>query len=113
MIYQIRTFNPLCTSKAYYNNEGALRKHVADVISATNFMRLELDPIESMRLNWLNPVNRMDIENGLTVTTIDEEQLPDWQNYFGKEQDIGDPVVKIENGIKHYPKRRESSCASA
>lgn len=112
MIYQIRSFNPLCTSKHYVTTQDALHKRIADIVSATNYMRLSLDPQEAKTHGWENPVNRMDMEMGLEVSTIDEEQFPEWPKFFGDPTDISDPIVKIENGVKFYPKRRELSCAN-
>ena len=109
MIYQIRTFNPMCTSKYYCSTQSDLHKRIADVVAATNFMRLELDPEEAKLYKWENPVNRRDMEVGIEVTTIDDEVFPEWKSYFGASTDITDPIVKIENGVKCYPKRREIS----
>lgn len=107
MIYQIRSFNPLCTAKFYCKDRNELHTRIAQILSETNYMRLSLDPEEARTYRWENMLTRMEIDQGMEVITIDEEQFPDWRSYFGQEQEITDPIVKIENGVKIYPKRKE------
>ena len=110
MIYQVRTFNPLCTSKHYCKDVKGVHEWIALVVQATNQLRQRMDEAEASGLHWDHPVTRMDMENGIVVTTVDDTALPDWEKYFGKGSPITDPILRIENGIKIYPKRKEMTC---
>ena len=106
MMYQIRTFFPLCCSRNYYDSRDLAQGHLADVIRATNELRKEMVEEEAAKYGWTHPVTAAEIEIGVEMIDIDEEQFPGWEKYFGKEQSITAPLLRIEKDKKIYPKMR-------
>lgn len=107
MIYQVRTFFPLCSSKRYCKDPQSLHRWIDDVINITNQMREDVIDEEREEFHWTKNVTTSEIEMGMSIIKIDEGLLPEWESVFGKEEDAKDPVVKIKNGMEHYPTRRK------
>ena len=106
MMFQIRTFFPLCCSKNYYDTRALAQQHLTDVVRATNELRLAMDEEECAKYGWNHPVTAAEIEIGIEMIEIDETKFLNWEKYFGKEQGITAPLLRIEKDKKIYPKMK-------
>jgi len=106
MMYQIRTFFPLCCSKNYCDTRALAQQHLANVVKATNELREGMDEDECLRYGWNHPVTPTEIGIGAEMIEIDETKFLNWEKYFGAEQDITAPLLRIEKDKKVFPKMK-------
>lgn len=78
MLYQVITSGRLCQSKKYFTKKKDIKSHIKEVIKKTD---------DYYKKNKIHVFCDDDIWLGVRITKIDEEQLPEWKDLFGNEQD--------------------------
>lgn len=91
MVYQIRTYNALCTSKKYIYKKEELKGHISTVVEATNKFRKKQTADLLIKFKWSPTVEDRELEGSIEVIRIDPLTCQEWKVVFGEEQPISDP----------------------
>ena len=94
MIYQMRTYNGLSTSKKYFLKKDELPKHLDKVVKETNLFRGKLSEEVLTEHKWQPTVQDRELESSIEILKIDPLACSDWETIFGKEQEITDPCLE-------------------
>lgn len=91
MVYQIRTYNALCSSKKYIYKKEELKVHIAAVVEATNKFRKKQTTEILIKFKWAPTVEDRELEGSIEIIRIDPLTCQEWKVVFGEETAISDP----------------------
>lgn len=86
MIYQVRTFNYLCSSKKYFTTKEEIGRHIEKVLKSTVIYRWKR-LTDKTKIPLPISIRESDIETGVVVTQIADDMM----KLFGEEKEICDP----------------------
>ncbi len=75
-MYLVQTRNRLCKSKKYFEERADMMPHLKEVIKQS-------------KEYW--KITQEDIKDGVTIISIDVDELPNWKVLFGPELPIREP----------------------
>lgn len=99
MIYQLRTANDLCGFKGMFYEFPEVIKKLKGIIKETEKFRSTLNDDILRICGWKKKVSRKEMENGTTITSIDDNILKDYINYFGREIELNSS--DLQNYVNH------------
>lgn len=94
MVYQIRTYNALCSSKKYIYKKEELKAHISAVVVATNKFRKKQSEDVMERFKWPEKVESRELEFSIEILRIDALLCSEWKVVFGEEKEIFDPITE-------------------
>lgn len=111
MVYQIRTYNALSTSKKYIYKKEELKAHIATIVEATNKFRKKQTPEILLKFKWPDKVEDRELGGSVEIIRIDILVCQEWKVVFGEEKPIADPDTedKIDSITKRIAMEKKAT----
>lgn len=91
MIYQIRTFGNLCSSKKMFKEYSDLKYHIKEAQEKTNLYRSSVCQ-QSLRSRGIGVmVTRKELMEGIEILKVDEDLFPAYETFLGPQKEFKDP----------------------